>query len=254
MKILVLGHKGMLGNMVYKYLSTKNDCELFTTDLRWPTKEFKKFVIDFCEDEYDAYVINCIGAIHQRTTDFDVNIDLPIWLDKIISTIGFPMIPIFQRCKVIHPGTDCEIDNDEYGKSKRKIAEYLKENGMVTKTIKTSIVGTEVDTKASLLEWFLNTDEKEINGWSEYYWNGNTTLQWSKICYELIKNWREFDEVTIPATECISKCQLLEIMKEIYQKDIVINKSLDIKVNKCLTGNIKVPTIREQLIELKEFT
>ena len=52
MKILVLGHKGMLGNMVYKYLSTKNDCELFTTDLRWPTKEFKKFVIDFCEDEY----------------------------------------------------------------------------------------------------------------------------------------------------------------------------------------------------------
>ena len=79
MKILVLGHKGMLGHMVHKYLSTKKDCELVTTEFRWENREFKKFILDFDGD----FVVNCIGAIHQRTTDFGVNVELPEWLDKI---------------------------------------------------------------------------------------------------------------------------------------------------------------------------
>ena len=34
MKVLVLGHKGMLGHMVSKLLSTKG-IEVFTTECRW---------------------------------------------------------------------------------------------------------------------------------------------------------------------------------------------------------------------------
>jgi len=237
MKILVLGHNGMLGHMVHKYLSTK-DCELVTTDLRWPSDEFKNFVVDFNGD----FVVNCIGAIHQRTSEFSVNTDLPIWLDVLNKDF-----------KIIHPGTDCEIDNDDYGNSKREAAEYLLEKGRDTKIIKTSIVGTEVNTKASLLEWFLDVKEKNINGYSEYYWNGNTTLQWAKICYRLLSDWNGFEKLNIPMTECISKYELLKIMKNVFEKDIIINKNSDIKVNKCLVGNIEVPKIEEQLIELKEF-
>ena len=237
MKILVLGHNGMLGHMVHKYLSTK-DCKLVTTDLRWPSDEFKNFVIDFDGD----FVVNCIGAIHQRTSEFSVNTDLPIWLDVLNKDF-----------KIIHPGTDCEIDNDDYGNSKREAAEYLLEKGRDTKIIKTSIVGTEVNTKASLLEWFLDVKEKNINGYSEYYWNGNTTLQWAKICYRLLSDWNGFEKLNIPMTECISKYELLKIMKNVFEKDIIINKNSDIKVNKCLVGNIEVPKIEEQLIELKEF-
>ena len=74
MKIFILGHRGMLGHMVHKYLSTKEDCELVTTNLRWPSEEFKKKVIDFDGD----FVVNCIGAINQKNDDFDVNVDLPI--------------------------------------------------------------------------------------------------------------------------------------------------------------------------------
>ena len=246
MKVLVLGHRGMLGHMVHKYLSTKRDCELITTDLRWPSEEFEDFIIDFWYGQEGDYIINCIGAIHQRTNDFDVNTELPIWLDN---NIDYNL----SDCRVIHPGTDCEIDNDDYGNSKRKAAEYLLEKGAVTKIIKTSIIGHELDTKASLLEWFLNVDEDSISGYSEYYWNGNTTLQWAKICYNIMVNWWKHKQLNIPATECISKCELLEIMKDVYCKDIEINKNSDIKINKCLIGNIEVPTIREQLIEMKEF-
>ena len=237
MKVLILGHNGMLGHMVHKYLFTKSDCEIVTTNFRWPTDEFKMYVSNFDGE----FIINCIGAIHQRTDNFDVNVELPIWLEE--SNI----------CNVTHPGTDCEIDDDDYGISKKTAADYILKNGNVTKIIKTSIVGTELNTKASLLEWFLNVNDNEINGYGEYYWNGNTTLQWAKICYNMMVNWDNYDILNIPATECISKYELLKVMKDVYNKDIIINKNLDIKVNKCLVGNIDVPNIKEQLNEMKDF-
>ena len=107
MKILVLGHKGMLGHMVVKYLQDKN-VYVNTLKTRWPVAqtEIKQFKGD--------YIINCIGAIPQRTNNFDINWQLPIWLD------------LHAPCKVIHPGTDCEMDNDEYGISKNIAANQLK--------------------------------------------------------------------------------------------------------------------------------
>ena len=241
MKILILGHKGMLGHMVHKYLSTKNDCELVTTDLRWSTTEFKNFVKDFCWGQNGDYIVNCIGAIHQRTTEFDVNIDLPIWLDK----------NVFRKCKIIHPGTDCEIDDDDYGTSKRKAAEYLKEKGKTTKTINTSIIGTELNTKASLLEWFLSEDS-EVYGYTKAKWNGVTTLQWAKQCYSLISNWDDYNTETILYSDSVSKFELLNTIKTVFNKKIkVIEKKLG--KDKCLDGDLYTRNIKEQLIELKEF-
>ena len=238
MKILVLGHKGMLGHMVYKYLSTKSNCELTITDSRWPSEKFKKKILDFNGD----FVVNCIGAIHQKTNNFKVNTELPIWLDELDKNF-----------KIIHPGTDCEIDDDDYGDSKRISTEYLMKNNKNTKIIKTSIIGHELDSKYSLLEWFLNSDS-EVFGYSQAYWNGNTTLQWSKICYNLMVDWDNYEKLNIPSTECISKYELLEKIKDVYDKDnVFIRKNSDVKVNKCLNGNINVPEIKEQLIQMREF-
>ena len=145
MKVLVLGHKGMLGHMVTKYL-LDNDVEVITTSARWPKSPFKLGVrLD--------YVINCIGAIPQRTDTFDINWQLPIWLD------------LHSPCKVIHPGTDCEMDGDDYGKSKRVASDYLKSYGSKTKILKTSIIGPEINGNASLLEWFLSQNN-EVFGYT----------------------------------------------------------------------------------------
>jgi len=239
MKVLVLGHNGMLGHMVHKYLSTK-DCKLITTDLRWPSDEFRDFVVEFDGD----FVVNCIGAIHQRTSEFGVNTDLPIWLDMLKKDF-----------KIIHPGTDCEIDDDDYGNSKREAAEFLLKEGKDTTIIKTSIIGPELNTKASLLEWFLDTEEKEVGGYNKYFWNGNTTLQWSKICYKIMCDFYRYDTLNIPTSECISKSDLLKFMKEVFGKDIKINDNPIIDVNKCLVNTYDMPNvdIETQLKELKEF-
>tara|TARA_Y100000593_G_scaffold65939_1_gene121359 strand:+ start:1271 stop:2032 length:762 start_codon:yes stop_codon:yes gene_type:complete len=249
MKVLVLGHKGMLGHMVHKYLSIKGDCELVTTDFRWPDREFKKFILDFDGD----FIVNCIGAIHQRTSEFEINTDLPIWLDKIDYRT--------KKFKIVHPGTDCEIDDDDYGNSKREAAEYLLKEGKDTKIIKTSIIGPELNSKASLLEWFLNS-EGEVSGYNKAYWNGNTTLQWARICYKIMCNYGKYDDLNIPTSNCISKYELLNIIKSVFGMDITIKENSDVSIDKCLSRttsaydssyNMPSTDIKKQLEELKEF-
>ena len=238
MKVLIIGHTGMLGNAVYKYLNEQKDVSvvIFSKKNRWPFDSFKKSV-----DKFDGdYIINCIGAIPQRTNQFEVNYELPIWLDENAN------------CRIIHPATDCEMDDDEYGKSKAKAGRHLSMNGYNTKQIMTSIIGHELDGNSSLLDWFLSSEE-EASGYTECYWNGNTTLEWSKQAYKMMNNWESYAKRTVFSTECISKYELLTIIKDVYDKDIIINKDDKVKADKCLKGQIKTTPIKEQLKELKKF-
>ena len=68
MKVLILGHTGMLGSTVYDYFMGEVDSLTFISD-RWPEDIFKDKVKQFDGD----YIINCIGAIPQRTDKFQVN-------------------------------------------------------------------------------------------------------------------------------------------------------------------------------------
>jgi len=236
-KILLLGHKGMLGHMVFKYLKTKG-LNIETTDLRWPSKEFKDYIKNFDGD----FIINCIGAIHQRTKVFDVNWELPIFLD------------FYSNSKIIHPGTDCEMDNDNYGISKKIARDFIINSSTKTKSIKTSIIGPEIKSKFSLMEWFLSNDDfSNVFGYSEYYWNGNTTLTWAEHAYDLLNNWDSYQKETILSSTCISKKEILDSINDVFNRKINIQSKSDVKFNKCLDGNIITPHIKEQLIKLKQF-
>ncbi len=235
MKVLILGHKGMLGHMVQKFFLDKG-IECVNINHRWPTLDFKKSIQEFDGE----FIINCIGAIHQRTNKFEINWELPEWLDTN------------SNVKIIHPGTDCEMDNDDYGNSKRIASEWIQTQGKNTKIIKTSIFGPELNTKASLMEWFLS-QEGEISGYSEYYWNGNSTLTWAQYCLYLIYHWEDHKTETILQGECISKYELLLLLKEIYNKDITIIPKNTPTFNKCIQGEVKTLPLRDQINALKEF-
>lgn len=237
-KVLILGHTGMLGHMVLKYLSTKEDLDICIIDGRWPNSDFKNKLIQFDGN----FIINCIGAIHQRTNKFEINWELPEFLDKNVKSF------------VIHPGTDCEMDNDDYGVSKKRAKDFIVENSNRTKSLKTSIIGPEVKTNASLMNWLLSQpDNSKVFGYTNHFWNGNTTLTWSKYCYKLIKNWDMYNKETVISSECISKYEILILIAEIFNKKIIIEKKEVSLINKCLDSQIKTPHIKEQLIELKKF-
>jgi dTDP-4-dehydrorhamnose reductase len=54
--------------------------------------------------------------------------------------------------------------------------------------IRVSIIGHELSSNYSLLDWFLNSDGT-VNGYDDHYWNGVTTLAWAKICSSIMNNW-----------------------------------------------------------------
>jgi len=233
-KILVLGHKGLLGNMVTSYFKKKYD--VITTDLRWGDVKFNDFIM---KSDTDC-IINCIGKIPQRKCDIKqydiVNYKLPVWLD----TLGI---------NIIHPDTD-ENGDDLYSISKIKFRKHEKVN---TKVIRTSIIGPELNGNYSFLEWFLNSDG-EVNGYLNQMWNGNTTLEWSKWCEKIINDWDYWDSTTtLSNSKCMSKYEILEIFKEVYEKNIIINPmKAQIEKNNCLDG-LKTTDLKQQLFELKNY-
>ena len=235
--VLILGHKGMLGHMVKAYLEQFYNIE--TTPYRWGSSEFKDAIIGSDAD----YLINCIGAIPQRTKDFNINWELPIWLDQNFSG------------RIIHPGTDCEMDDDDYGVSKAKAAFWLMENGLRTKIIKTSIIGYEVNGNASLMEWFLsNEDGSTVNGYTDHLWNGSTTYQWAKHAGQLIEKWNKHMDLTIIGTDPVSKWDILNAINQVFGRNIIVKpyKTQEV-VNKCLEVDINYGHIKDQIIEMKDF-
>jgi dTDP-4-dehydrorhamnose reductase len=120
------------------------------------------------------------------------------------------------------------------------------------KQIRTSIIGPEINNKVSLMEWFFKQKEN-VNGYTTHYWNGITTLEWSKQAYKMVNNWNEFDKVTQIGTVKISKYELLCLLNKVFEtnKNIVpINVDM---VNKCLKTDYCIQSLEDQLIELKKF-
>ena len=233
MKILVLGHKGMLGHMVCSFLYAQSKYEIVTTNRRFPNWDEEVF-------EGIEFIIDCIGAIPQKTKDFDINYQIAIWLNENTN------------CKIIHPATDCEFDNSDYGISKKKGSDYIKNNCKSTKIIQTSIIGPEINSNFSLLEWFLS-QKGEVYGYTKAMWNGITTLEWAKQCEVIINNWESSPILTILCSDKNSKYELLKILQECYQKNDVKIIPKELGKDKTLKGDIRIKNIREQILELIKF-
>jgi dTDP-4-dehydrorhamnose reductase len=235
--VLILGNQGMLGHMLSLYFETQKNIKIIKIKSRWPEESFFNEIKNF----KGQFIINCIGAIPQKTKNFHINYELPIWLSEN------------SNCAIIHPGTDCEMDMDDYGLSKKKASDYIKNISINTKILKSSIIGPEINNSASLLEWFLNNNNKYVNGYTDAMWNGVTTLEWAKQCYKLIENWNDYKKETIIQSNCISKYELLITIKNIFEKQIEILPISGLGKNKCLNGEIFTKDISQQIIELKKF-
>jgi dTDP-4-dehydrorhamnose reductase len=238
MRILVLGHNGMLGNAVHRYL--QQFYQIDTIEYRCNDPQFESYIRN-----YDGeYIINCIGAIPQKFKDFKINTILPIFLE------------LNSRCRIIHPATDCENTRNllSYAFSKKVATDWLHAYSEKTFIIQSSIIGIELNSSCGLLSWVLNS-KGEINGYVDAKWNGITSLEFAKQCKEIIEfsNNYPFPRHNTFSTECISKYELLTIIKEVFNLKYIEIIPIDgIGENRCMQGEMLSP-IRSQLIELKEF-
>ena len=154
MKILILGVTGMLGNAIFRYLSSTHDYEVFGT-IR--TNAGRRFFLDKFQSHLLANVdahdqnslvsvfenvrpeiaINCVGLIKQLAEANDpllalpINAMLPHRLDRLCSLVGSRLIHISTDCvfsgkKGLYIENDSPDANDLYGKSKLIIVLGLK--------------------------------------------------------------------------------------------------------------------------------
>ncbi len=258
-RILILGHTGMIGSTAATYFEQINTYKVITLNTRWGDPLFRENILTLDPN----LIINCIGAIPQKNPSEDeyrkLNIELPIFLE----TLSIP---------VIHPATDCEFSGelptpllytkvstrdatDAYGKSKAEIAALIETSFIHTKMIRASVIGHEMGSKAGLLEWFLHSTGS-VYGYTNHYWNGITTLQWAKLCDEIIKNWDTQPILNQYATESsLTKYNVLETIKKVYDKDIIVDAlETEGSINKCLESDTKLPTLKEQLEILRTFS
>jgi dTDP-4-dehydrorhamnose reductase len=255
MKILLLGHKGMLGHTVLRYL-IKNKISVQTLNSKWPEEKFRSFISCSNAD----IIVNCIGAITQKNyqaKDFYlINYCLPIYLSqhfkgKLIQPTSDCEF-VGKNCMEAPPYTkQCERDaKDDYGKSKGYCSEFILDQKNCH-LIRTSIIGPELSGSNSLWEWLKNNKETCVTGYANHMWNGITTLRWAEVCLEIIKG-HEKNKFIQLGTKPISKATLLEKLNSHLnlKKHISYTFNGEKVINKCLKSDYDLPNIDEQI---KEF-
>jgi dTDP-4-dehydrorhamnose reductase len=260
-KVLVLGADGMLGNKVYTYLK-ESGVEVYGSSRR--SSLLNMIYFDACEEianqatmieklNHCDYVINCIGLIKPKIIEneirsindaLEINSLFPKKLDLIVSRLGKRSISIATDC--VYDGDKGSYDElspyspvDVYGKSKL-LGEVVSGS---SKYLRCSIVGPEIYNKVSLLEWFKSIESgKEVNGYDNHFWNGVSTLAFSKVLLSILEN-QLFDSLPgilhLVPKDVVTKFEMLNMFKlGLGRDDIVIKKINTAKpLNRTLSSN-----------------
>jgi dTDP-4-dehydrorhamnose reductase len=277
-KILILGAAGMLGHQLYIFLKSKNYLvkgicrknktitEKFFKNNNFLNLDLEKF--DLLENTINKYrpdfIINCAGIIKQKAHQYDknkiylINSCLPNYLSFLSKNFKF---------KLIHISTDCVYDGkkgnykednitnskDEYGLSKA-LGEVYSDNCI---TLRTSIIGHELNQSNGLLEWFLK--QKKVHGFKKAFFSGLTTLELSKVIEKLLNSDLNKGIYNI-ASKKISKYELLVLINQIYYKNISILSSNKLKINRSLNGklfekktNIKISSWKKMIVDMNKY-
>ena len=249
-KVLVLGHKGMLGHVVYDYLK-ENKYKVIT--YKGDATEFEKLE-KFINKKNPDVVINCIGKLNvckDRQQQILVNTVLP----QVLSQFSKRLIHISTNCvfKDIGPHEEYEEPNatDLYGVCKG-MGEIDNDKDL---TIRTSIIGPELKEDGSgLFQWVMKQDKYLINGYKNIYWNGVTTLQLAKFI-ELVMFKKEYGLINYYSDKEISKYELIKLIVDIFKLgEHSVNIVYKNAHQSLLTGDYySLISIKRQLQKLKKW-
>lgn len=258
MKVLITGGTGMLGHKLYQRLSA--GFEVFAT-IRGPFESVERFGIfqrdstieniDLSDDSEvrravefvrPDVLINAAGVIKQRPSSKDVvttlsiNSILPHRLAALGQEYGFRTIVISTDCvfsgaKGNYSETDEPDAKDLYGISKR-LGELTGEDCL---TLRTSIIGRELQTGHSLVEWFLSNRGGSVKGFTRAIYSGFPTVVFADIISNLLVNFPQLSGIYHVSSDPIDKCTLLELVNAAFGAKVqiepddtfVIDRSLD---------------------------
>lgn len=284
MRLLIFGGNGMLGHQLLRTWSGRHDVRV---TLRGPLERYSEHglfneqnaiggvdVLDdervnrlIAEQQPDA-VINAAGVIKQRDGAKDavgclrVNGCFPRRLNDLCRRHG---------TRLVHVSTDCVFDGqrggytesdptdatDVYGLSKH-LGEVTEPPGV---TLRTSIIGLELDQKRSLVEWFL-AQRGTIRGFTRAVYTGVTTIELARVIEHVLTEQPGLSGVWQVASPPISKFDLLtQLAAELGRDDIQITPDDEFFCDRSLDGSAfaertgyRVPAWSTMLRELAQQT
>lgn len=260
MRILVLGASGMLGSAVFRLLSEKDGWNVYGTVRAESSKRYfqaeiaERLISGVDVDQPDTLmkalvktspdvVINCIGLVKQLEEANDplqvvpINTLLPHRLARLCELSNSRLVHISTDC--IFSGAKggyCESDPsdalDLYGRSK-----YLGEVSYPhTVTLRTSMIGHELHSKHSLIDWFLSQGNR-CEGYSRVVFSGLPTVVLANIIRNYVITHPELSGVYHVASDPISKYDLLRLVAEVYGKSIEIVLEDKLVVDRSLNAS-----------------
>lgn len=258
MKVLILGVSGMLGNAMFRFFSGQHQHEVWGTVRNRSNLQFfdahlhPHLISDIDVLNQDTlvtllnrikpdYVINCIGLVKQLAEVDDPLITLPInavfphQLARLCGLCNARMLQISTDCvfsgtKGYYSESDISDATDLYGKSKW-IGEVQYPH---TLTLRTSIIGHELQSQQSLVDWFIS-QSGACKGYTNAIFSGFPTIVLAHIIHDYILEHPEMSGIYHVAANAINKYELLTMVAKKYQKmieiipdgQVCIDRSLD---------------------------
>lgn len=267
--VLIVGASGMLGNTVMRLFANSPGYRVWGSArsgsfLRYMPKELHERVVTgidadnpdnlhrLFDDTHPDVVINCIGLVKQLAEAEDplsaipINAILPHRMAHLCKLIG---------ARLVHVSTDCvfsgskgdyrEADHpdasDLYGQSKL-LGEVDYPHAV---TLRTSIIGHELNSARSLINWFL-LQNGEIQGYTKAVFSGLPAVEFARVVRDFVMPNRELQGLYHLSAEPISKFDLLTLVGQVYCKSTtlipvdlpVIDRSLDSTKFREATGYI----------------
>lgn len=270
-KILVLGIKGMAGHVVFKSLPLMGNYEVygiarnvnasnnvFNLDVT-NTEELSK-IIDL---KFDV-IINCIGILNK---DAEENPHKAIWYNSYFPHL-LEALTKNTNTKVISISTDCVFsgkkggytekdfkDGEGYYAQSKALGEIENDKDL---TIRTSIIGPELNSEGiGLFHWFMQ-QKNAINGYTQAFWSGITTIELTKVIDQAIQQ-NISGLIIVAGGEKIDKHSLLSLFNKVFRKNsLTINENSSYKVDKSMYSirtdfDYVVPSYEDMVVEMKEW-
>jgi len=258
MKILLLGCKGMAGNVMRQRLLAKGHTVVGTSRFarQFDNEGIVHFDamdvgswVGFFESQRCDVVVNCIGILVQAAERsphcaLTVNTLLPKFLEAFYSR---------SETRVIHISTDCVFngsrgkytvfdDPDEvttYGRTKA-LGEIVNAKDL---TIRTSIIGLELLDKPNaadncgLLHWVLSQKAgSEVLGFTKCFWSGISTIELADAVLWYLEN-PAHGLHQISREKGISKFDLVSLMSATFAKNLKVEPHSEKSINKTLVAS-----------------
>jgi dTDP-4-dehydrorhamnose reductase len=260
MRVLIVGVAGMLGHKLWQSYGERYDTwgtlrSGYSTVAQYGLFNPERLITGVDVFDFDRViealakiqpdvVINCVGIIKQLPTAKDpiisltVNSLFPHRLANLCRAAGARLIHISTDCvfngrRGMYKDDDVADAEDLYGRTK-----YLGEVGAPgCLTLRTSIIGRELNSVSGLVEWFLSNRGKAVRGFDRAIYSGFTTLAMARIIGDVIDEQPALEGMYQGSSEPIDKYQLLCLVKEAYQADIEITPDSSVQINRSLDSS-----------------